>query len=84
MAVGWTYGVRDAKAWPISADDGTAFTVGTPIDIGGIQSVEYAPEDGDTAELNGDDRWRQIRVPSGQTPSLSAKLWKFLPKTSNG
>ena len=65
MAVGWTYGVRDAKAWPISADDGTAFTVGTPIDIGGIQSVEYAPEDGDTAELNGDDRVLARRTTAG-------------------
>lgn len=65
MAVAWSYGVRDAKAWPISADDGTAFTVGTAIDIGGIQTVEYAPEDGDTAELNGDDRVLARRTTAG-------------------
>ena len=65
MAVAWTYGVRDCKAWPITADDGTAFTVGTAIDLVGIQTVEYAPEEGDTAELRGDDRVLARRVAAG-------------------
>ena len=65
MAVAWTYGVRDCKAWPITADDGTAFTVGAAIDLVGIQTVEYAPEEGDTAELRGDDRVLARRVAAG-------------------
>lgn len=65
MPSAWTYGVRDAKAWPVSVDSGTTFTVGTALDIGGIQTVEYAPEDGDTAELNGDDMVLARRVSAG-------------------
>lgn len=65
MPAAWTYGVRDCKAWPITADSGTVFTVGAAIDLVGIQTVEYAPEDGDTAELRGDDKVLARRVSAG-------------------